>query len=131
MKTLTPTKRTMLDMAVKAHILESISDDGYLNTRIDGESDESKLRFLYRTFISEYGWAVSRYGEIGAFKEWAQGLPSSFNIYFTNHDILQFALNTGYYGAKMTERQEEQVLNNWFNLVAVKTFQLFRKYKVI
>lgn len=106
MKTHTPTKRTMLDRAIKAHILESINDDGYANILIDGASDESKLRFLYQTFISEYRWAISRYGEQGAFKEWAQGLPSSFNIYFTNHDILQFALNTGYYGEKMTERQE-------------------------
>lgn len=128
MNTLTPTKRTMLDKAVKNYILESIDNSSY-----DGgilADDKAKLTFLYNTFMSEYGWAIKRYGKQGAMREWLQGLPSSINIHFTNHDILKFALSTGYYGAKMTERQEEQVINGWFNLVAVKTFQLFRKYKV-
>lgn len=128
MSTLTPTKRTLLDRAVKAHILDSIDNSGY-----DGgilADDKAKLTFLYNTFISEYGWAIKRYGQVGAFREWLQGLPSAMTVHFSNHDILQFALSTGYYGAKMTEKQEDQVLNSWFNLVAVKTFQLFRKYKV-
>jgi hypothetical protein len=127
--TLTPTKRTILDKAVKQHILDSIDNSNY-----DGAilaDDKSKLTFLYNTFISEYGWAISDYGQVGAMREWLQGAPSSINIHLTNHDILKFALSTGYYGAKITERQEEQVLNGWFNLVAVKAFQLFRKYKIV
>jgi hypothetical protein len=128
MNTHIQTKRTLLDLAIKAHILESIDNSGY-----DGgilEDDKAKLTFLYNTFISEYGWAIKHHGEVGAFKEWLQGLPSAMTVHFTNHDILQFALSTGYYGESMTERQENQVLDNWFNLVAVKTFQLFRKHKV-
>lgn len=137
----TITKRVALDKAVKAHILESIDFSGYdvpleliqkascVNIPFN-EYEEGKLSLLYTTFKSEYGWAVLRMGEQQAFKEWLQGLPTCIGIHWTNHDILKFALSTGYYGEKMTEKQEDAVLANWFNLVSVKTFQLFRKYKI-
>lgn len=123
----TLTKRTVLDKAIKQHILDSIDHSGYdVGILV---TNKERLEFLHNTFISEYGWAIARYGKQKAFREWLQGLPSAMTVHFTNHDILQFALSTGYYGKTMTEKQEETVLNNWFNIVANKTFQLFRKYK--
>lgn len=125
------TKTVALDQAVKKHILDSIDASGYSIPDQHLMGDRMRLSFLYTTFHSEYGWAINRYGELNAFKEWIQGLPSCFTVHFTNHDILTFAKSTGYYGEKMTEAQEEKVLENWFNLVAVKTFQLFRKHKIV
>ena len=126
-KIMTPSKA--LDTAVKQYILESISNDGYDNA-IALTDEVAKLTFLKGTFKSEYGWAIPRYGEQMAFAEWIKGLPSSFNIAFTNYDILQLAIKWGYYGEKLTEKQEEEILDNYWNLITVKTFQLFKKYKI-
>lgn len=127
MKTLSP--RMKLDTAAKEYIINSISPDGYV-APITVNTTEGKLKFLYNTFKNEYGWAIARYGEVGAMREWLQGLPSSINIAFTNHDILELAETWGYYDLPMTNAQKATVLRNWFNMIAVKTFQLFRKYKV-
>jgi len=34
------------------------------------------------------------------------------------------------YTGKALERREEMILENWFNFITVKTFQLFKKFKI-
>ena len=91
---------------------------------------EGKLNFLYDTFRAEYGWHIEQVGEYKAFEEWIKGLPSVFNIAFSNYDILQLAKEWGSIPEDATEKQEDKILNNYWNFITVKTFQLFRKFKI-
>ena len=108
-------------------IINSISADGYDE---HPKTAKEKLQFLKGTFKDEYGWAISRMGEQNAFKEWLQGLPSSFNIPFENYKIIEIAKKSGSLPKNATQNQEDRVLENYWNFMASKTFQLFNKYGV-
>lgn len=123
--------RTEVNLKYENYILDSISADGY--DVPEPKTPKEKLQFLYDRFISEY-WdnnqSVQRMGKQNAFKEWIQGLPSSFNIEFSNYNILQLAKRMGSLPQNATEKQEDRVLENYWNFMANKTFQAFRKYDV-
>lgn len=123
-------KNMDLDKVVKQYILDAISSEGY-DVDVEMSIEKDKLAFLYNTFKSEYGWAIQRYGEYKAFQEWIMGLPSSFDIAFTNYDILQLAYKWGSIKETDTESRKDKILANWFNFITVKTFQLFKKYKIV
>lgn len=129
----TLTTRKQLDQTVKQYILEAISNQGYDNA-IPLTDEVVKLTFLKGTFKSEYGWSIARYGEQKAFREYIMGLPSSFNVDFENYKILQLAHKWGSIKEGLSERalakREDLILENWFNFITVKTFQLFRKYGI-
>ena len=108
-------------------IIDSIDSEGYDENPI---TDKEKLQFLKDTFRAEYGWAIERMGEQKAFSEWISGLPSSFSIPFMNRDILELAKVMGSLPEDATEKQEDRVLENYWNFMTVKTFQSFRKYKI-
>lgn len=113
------------------YILGCIDSDGY---EIKTETEAEKLNFLYKTFISEYWYKENQvyyHGNIiTAFASWLQGLPSSFGIDFENYVILQIAKKWGSIPETATEKQEDKILENWFNFIAINTFQLFKKYKI-
>ena len=112
---------------VYQYMIDAIDGEGYnkvLNTT------EEKLQFVLDTFRSEYDHEIRRRGEYGAFTEWLKGLPSAFNIEYTNHDILQLAIKWGSIKQNATERQEDRIISNWFNFIMVKFFQLCKRYKV-
>ncbi len=110
-----------------AYIIKSINPENY---DVVARGTAKKLQFLHDTFVKEAGWNIERVGEVNAFKEWAQGLPSAFNIEFTNYEILQLAKKWGQVTLGDTQR-EDHILNNYWNFIAVKTFQLFKKYKIV
>lgn len=116
---------------VNPYILGCIDSEGY---EITCNSDKEKLQFLYNTFISEYWHDYNKKyyngNIIKAFASWLQGLPSSFNIDFENYCILQIAKKWGSIPDNATERQEDKIIENWFNFISVKTFKLFKKYKI-
>lgn len=116
-----------LNEKVYKYILQSIDGEGY---DVDLRTDEERIRFLFNTFFSEYGYNIDRYGMQGAFREWCMGLPSCFNIAFTNFDIIQLAKLWGSIPIDATDRECERIVENYFNFITVKTFQLFKKYKV-
>jgi hypothetical protein len=122
-------KNMKLDKVVKDYILDAIDCTQYEG--VECKDGKEYLAFLYKTFKAEYGWNIERVGEVSAFKEWMQGLPSSFNIDFENYKILQLAVKWGSIPENYTERQADKILENWFNFIAVKTFQLFKHYKVV
>ena len=120
-------KASELDQKVKRYILERIDGTGYgreLKTTAD------KIRFLEETFNSEYGFMIERHGRTTALKEWYAGLPSAVSIDFTNYDILQLAVKWGSIPENATEKQKDTILENWFNLLAVKTGQLFDGFRI-
>lgn len=117
-----------LDTQVKQYIINCITEEDYDNKPL--VTDKDKLQFLADTFKSEYGWSIERYGAYKAFREWMMGLPSSFTIEFRNYDILQLAKTWGSLPGNATEKQEDRILDNYWNFIANKTFQLFRKHKI-
>lgn len=117
-------KSSVLDKTVKRYIIDQIDSSSYLENELT--TDEEKIRFLRDTFYSEYGWAVPRMGEQDALREWFQGLPSACTPAFCNADIITLAVKWGSLSYNTTEREEQKILDNWFNLLAAKTGQLFR-----
>lgn len=120
-------KSSELDKTVKQYILDSI-DREYCEAETDDISEV--INGLKASFYAEYGWMVERVGEQKAIAEWLQGLPSAINIDFYNHEILKLAVKWGSIPENATEKQEDKILDNWFNFIANKMGQLFRGYHV-
>lgn len=58
------------------------------------------------------------------------GLPSYLNIAFSNYDILQLAENWGSLSVNATEKEQQKILDNYFNFIAAKLLQISRGYNV-
>jgi hypothetical protein len=74
-------------------IIDNINFEGY------GFSNDmylyDKIKTLYNIFKQEYGFMIERVGEVNAFKEWLQGLPSVLTVPFYNYDIINNAREKG------------------------------------
>lgn len=125
-------KTTRKDHPVYAYILAAINEDLKLNYNLDNEptTDRERVQFVLDTFKSEYGWNIPRYGLQGAFKEWLMGLPTVIGIDFENYKIIEIAKKWGSLPVNATEKQEDKIIENWFNFITVKFFQLCKKLKV-
>ena len=110
-------------------ILESIDNSGDDDPK-ELKTPKEKLQYLQDTFKSEYGYAIERKGEQGARADWLSGLPSSINIPFYNNEILELAKKMGSLQAKPTEKQEDMVLDNYWNYMSNQIGRLNRKYGV-
>lgn len=119
-------KSSELDKLAKAYIVDRIDATGYDVPKL--ETDAERIQFLYDTFMREYGWEVRRIGTVKALAEYLKGLPSCCTIAFYHSDILALAREWGSLLPDATERQEQAILDNWWNFAANKTAQLFRKY---
>ena len=112
---------------VLKYILDCISSEGYEE---NPTTDKEKVLFLKNTFIAEYGFKIKQVGEWKSFKEWLQGLPSVLNIVFMNCDILKMAKEWGTLSQNPTEKEEDKILNNYWDFMTNKTFKLFKKFKI-
>lgn len=115
---------------INPYLLDCIDPEGY---EIVCNLDKEKLQFLYNTFIKEYWHEYNKKyykNIISAFSSYLQGLPSCYHVDFENYVILQIAKKWGSIPENATEKQEDKILENWFNFIANKTFQLFKKYKI-
>jgi len=117
-------KSSDLDKTAKRYIIDSIDGSGYDLPGL--KQDEDKINFLSHCFNSEAGWNIKRVGPLKAMTEWLQGLPSSCNIAFANHEILGLAKQWGSLSETPTEREEDKILANYWHFMANKTLQLFR-----
>jgi len=94
------------------------------------ETDQEKLQFVLNAFRSEYSHMIKRVGEFKAFSEWLSGLPMALNIDFENYKILQLAKEWHSIPENATEKQEDKIIENWFNFITMKFFILCRRNKV-
>lgn len=109
------------------YILSAIDTEGYDTT---ATTDKERLQFVCDCFKSEYCFPdnLKRYGSYqNTFANWLMGLPSSINIDFENCRIIEIAKEWGSIPQDADDKQEDKILSNWFNFIAYKTFQLFRK----
>jgi len=116
---------------IHAYIIGAINCEGY-DLTTEPQTDDEKLSFVADCFKKEYLFPANlkRYGSYQAvFANWLMGLPSCINIDFENYRILEIGKEWGSFegfepGTKKYEKRENQILQNWFNLIAANTLQL-------
>ncbi len=94
---------------------------------------EARLAWTLARFNAEYCYKENliRYGNtVNVFREWLMGLPSAFSVDFENYRILEIAKKWGSLKENASEKEEDKVIDNWFNFTAVKFFQLCKKHGV-
>jgi hypothetical protein len=125
-------KTTNAKHPVFEYILNAIDKNAQQDYNLPYEPTtiHEKLQFVLDTFRKEYDHEIKRRGEYSAFTEWLMGLPTAINIDYTYFDILRLAVEWGSISEDATEKQQENMTNNWFNFIMVKFFQLCRKYDV-
>jgi hypothetical protein len=122
---------------IHAYIIGAINCEGYDLAKMP-ETEAEKLQFVANCFLSEYCFPnnLKRYGTYqNTFANWLMGLPSCINIDFEHYKILEIGEKWGSFegfqpGTKKYEKRENQILENWFNLIAGNTLQLFSKHKI-
>jgi hypothetical protein len=122
-------RTTSKNHPVNQYILNAVYSEES-NIEKQPETDQEKLQFVLDTFRSEYDHMIKRVGGFKAFSEWLSGLPSVLNIDFTNYNILQLAKEWGSIPEDATEKQEDKILANWWNFIAMHFFTLCRRNKV-
>ena len=90
----------------------------------------ARLKWTIKTFKTEKGWEIDRYGKHAAFISWLQGIASAFPIDYTYFDIIRLAKDWGSIPMNATEAQENKICENWYNFIAVKFGQLCKFNKV-
>lgn len=94
------------------------------------ETPQQKVNFVVSCFDSEYNFPdnLKRYpNQTARFAEWLMGLPSSFNVDFENYRILEIAIEWGSLTTNAAGSRKDRIIENWFNYIAVKFFQLHEK----
>lgn len=119
-----------IDRLAKLHIIgalrDKLNDYEYDNayTMTNKEAGQAGAQI----FADEYQWRVDQVGPQNAAIDWLQGL--AINIEYRNHAILEMAQEWGSISPDATERQEERILNNYWQFMAAKTLQVFNGYRV-
>jgi hypothetical protein len=111
---------------VFAYLLTTVSEE------FEGTTAE-RLQQVCEAFNSEYNYPDNkkRYRNLQQrFAEWLMGLPNALNVEYRNHAILELAKQWGSIPQDATEKQEDKIIENWFNFAAIKFFQLCKFYKV-
>jgi hypothetical protein len=99
----------------KNYILNSINSESY---DITTNSDQDKINFFINTFKKEYDFMIDRVGIYKALTEYLAGLPSTIRLPIYNHDILKLAINMGSVDPELSEKQEDNIINNYYNFMA-------------
>jgi hypothetical protein len=117
---------------INPYILNAIDSEGY-ELKEPLLSDKDKLQFVADCYNSEFNhpYNKQRYpNNQQRFAEWLQGLPSCFNIDFMNYRIIELAKEWQTIPQDASEKIQDKVIANWFNMVANKTIRLMGKNNV-
>lgn len=94
---------------------------------------QARIQFVVDTFTAEYCYPenLKRYGsKTRTIENWFRGLPSVYSVEYRNHAIIELAKLWGSIPQNATDKQEQKILDNWFNFAAVKFAQLCKFNKV-
>lgn len=114
-----------------ACILDAIDNTGFEDCPYytPCKSEKTKAKFLHGRFMSEYGWNVERAGMNKALTDWLQGL--ALNIPYMNHEILErYKAWNELDGVNLSEREEQRIIDNYFNYMALCILALWKKHKI-
>jgi len=87
-------------------------------------NDQEKVKMFFEVFFSEFDWRVKQIGQQKALAEYLSGLPSQINIPYENWEIIKLAKDMKSIPENATEKQEQKILDNYFNFMASKLIQL-------
>jgi len=107
------------------YLLDSIDGDDY---GVTTETPKEKVTFLLDCFTKEFGHEIKRQGQFKALSEWLSGLPSAVYMPYNYCEILALAADSGSLPADATKKQEDRVCENYWNYMAMRITELFRKY---
>lgn len=108
-----------------AYIVDAIDATGYDK---EPQTIADKLQFLRDIFNTEYGWHVAQVGERKALASWLAGLPSSCNIEWRNHAILELGQRWGELSQTCSKAREDAYLYHWFSNTAARIQNLWRQF---
>lgn len=94
---------------------------------IEFETDLDKIRFFFECFNEEFNHLYNR-KRYPNFQmrvcEFLRGLPSCFNIDYTNYQIIKIGKEWGFC---QTEKKECEFVENWFSTIALRIIQIANK----
>jgi hypothetical protein len=111
---------------IQNYLLSSITFEGLDDIDL---SNRQKIEYFFNEFENQtnYRYNLKRYPNIqDRLKNWLQGLPGCINVAFTNYDILELA-KTLHSVTELTEKQEDTILENYFNHLAYHLLKLRNK----
>ena len=122
--------RKQIDRLAKLHIIDALRDklDAYEYDNAYSMTNKEVAQAGAQIFADEYQWRVDQVGPQNAVTDWLQGL--AINIEYRNHAILEMAREWGSISPDATERQEDSILDNYWQFMAAKTLQVFNGYRV-
>jgi len=115
---------------INPYLLDAVNGENYGK---ELATDKEKLQHVADCFKSEYCFPANlkRYGSYqNVFAQWLMGLPSCYSIDYEHYRIIELAKEWGSLAPDVDDRQEDKILDNWFNFIAFKTFQLMRKHGI-
>lgn len=130
MNTVLRTNSKQVTASRAQYILDAIDGQPYDRTLA---TDAERIQFLADTFKAEM-WDNNpneqRKGKQAAFIGWMQGLPSSFNVDYENHRILDIAKEWQTLAPDATEKQEDAVLRNWWSFLYMGIHKLMQQHNI-
>jgi hypothetical protein len=106
-------------------IIKAIKEDD----DVPKTNDRQKLlKYADDRFRSEYGRQIERVGEQKARSEWLSGL--AINIPYMSDDIIALAKASGTLKQNASEKQEDKILDNYWNFMSMQIEKANKKYKI-
>lgn len=107
---------------VQRYLLDSIIDDTQPN-------DKARAQYIFDQFTAEYDYPDNRVCSPNRQKrvsQWLAGL--ALNIAYSYSDIIE--LSEQWHECKLTDKQADKLVDEWFNFMAFKLIQLWGDYKI-
>lgn len=92
-------------------------------------NDLEAITFFFECFEKEYNHEYNKKmcpNLQRRIKEWIAGLPSCFNCYYSNYDIINCGIKWGKlsgFDGFANERKNETFVNGWFSILALRAIQ--------
>ena len=99
-------------------ILECLQD-------VEGFTRQQKIECLTNRINSEYGHLLKRYGRRKTIAEWLQGI--AIDIPFYKWEIIELAKKMGSVNDNLTEKQEDNIIENYWDFMAERIIELERE----
>ena len=101
-----------------------VIDDGSTPNRV------SKVQNFFKVFNDEYGYEIKKQGEYNALAEYMQNQPSSISLPCYYHEQIELAKEFGSIPQDATEKQEQKIIDNFYNFFTTYLLQLKRTMKI-
>jgi len=92
----------------------------------DGATERGKLDYISKRFDSEFSWWPKRHpSKQQAIADWLSGGALGIPLY--NYEILNLAKDCGSVAGELTEKQEDQIISNYWDFMAAHILRMMNK----